>query len=171
MLDVYINDTIGLTVDLPDTDITDRMECAPLLAIHTAARPANHHEPIPRDEIAAKAKLSTEGALEEQKIILGWYFDLRKLTIALPENKLIAWTKLINSMLLIGKTTLNELEQLIGRLSHLGVAVPFVHHFLSRLQDLHHSSKNWRGVPLLDKCKKDLKLMLHFLEIGEKEST
>jgi hypothetical protein len=144
------------------------MECAPLLAIHTAVRPFDHHEPIPRNEMAAKAKLSSEGALVEHKIILGWYFDLRQLTIALPENKLIAWTESINSMLLIGKTTPKELEQLIGRLSHLGMVVLFVHHFLSSLQDLHHGSKNRRGVALLDKCKKDLELMLHFLEIGGK---
>ncbi len=71
-------------------------------------------------------------------------------------------------MLLIGKTTPKELEQLIGRRSHLGMVVPFVHHFLSCLQDLHHPSKNWRRVALPEKCKKDLELMLHFLEIGEK---
>jgi hypothetical protein len=71
-------------------------------------------------------------------------------------------------MLLIGKTTPKELEHLIGRLSHLGLVVPFVNHFLSRLRDIHHRSKNWRGVTLLDKYKKDLELMLHFLEIGRK---
>jgi hypothetical protein len=71
-------------------------------------------------------------------------------------------------MLLIGKTTPKKLKQLIDRLSHLGMVVLFVHHFLSSLQDLHHGSKNWRGVALLDKCKKDLELMLHFLEIGGK---
>jgi hypothetical protein len=57
---------------------------------------------------------------------------------------------------------------LIGRLGHLGMVDLFVYHFLSHLQDLHHSSKNWRGVALADKCKKGLELMLHFLEIGGK---
>jgi hypothetical protein len=71
-------------------------------------------------------------------------------------------------MLLIGKTTPKKLKQLIGRLSYLSMVVPFIHHFLSCLQDLHHSSQNWRRVALLDKCKKDLELMLHFLEIGGK---
>jgi hypothetical protein len=52
------------------------MEHAPLLAIHMAAKPVDHHEPIPCNEMVAKAKLSAEGALEEQKIILGWYFGL-----------------------------------------------------------------------------------------------
>jgi hypothetical protein len=42
------------------------MERAPLLAIHMAARPVDHHKPIPHDEMAAKAKLSAEGTLEEQ---------------------------------------------------------------------------------------------------------
>jgi hypothetical protein len=101
------------------------MERAPLLAIHTAARPVDHHEPISHNEVATRAKLSAEGALKEQKIILGWYFDLQQLTITLPENKLIAWTESINSMLLIGKTTPKELKQLIGRLSHPGMVVPF----------------------------------------------
>ncbi len=53
--------------------------------------------------MATKMRLFTEGALEEQKISLGWYFYLRQLTIALPENKLIAWTESINSTLLIRK--------------------------------------------------------------------
>jgi hypothetical protein len=61
------------------------MEHAPLLVIHMAARPVDHHKPIPHDEMAAKAKLSTEGALEEQKMIRGWYFDLQQLTTALQK--------------------------------------------------------------------------------------
>jgi hypothetical protein len=111
------------------------MECPPLLAIHRTTRPVDHHKPIPCNEMAAKAKLSTEGALEEQKKILGWYFDLQQLTIALPEYKLIAWMESIYSMLLTGKTTLKEIKQLIGRLGHLvlGMVVPFVHQFLSCL--------------------------------------
>jgi hypothetical protein len=77
VLGVYINDTIEPTVDLPDTDNANQINgTCPLLAIHMAARAVDHHEPIPRNEMAAKAKLSAEGALEEQKIILGWYFDL-----------------------------------------------------------------------------------------------
>ncbi len=46
MLHVYINDTIGLTVDLPDTVNADQTECAPLLAIRTAARQVDHQELI-----------------------------------------------------------------------------------------------------------------------------
>jgi hypothetical protein len=105
MLDVYNNDTIRLTVGLPDTDNANQMECAPFLGIYTAERPVDHQELILRNKMAAKVILSTEGALEEQKISLGWYFDLRQLTIALPENKLIAWMESINSMLLIRKNS------------------------------------------------------------------
>ena len=35
--DVYIDDTVGLTVDLEDSNNIIRLERAPLLAIHTAA--------------------------------------------------------------------------------------------------------------------------------------
>jgi hypothetical protein len=35
--DVYIDDTVGLTVDLEDSDNIIRLERAPLLAIHAAA--------------------------------------------------------------------------------------------------------------------------------------
>lgn len=109
------------------------MERASLLAIHSVARPLHHAEPITRDEMAAWSKLFAEGALEEQKIILGWLFDFRRLTAALPENKFVAWSTHISSMLNAGKVTPNELEQPIGRLGHLGTIIPTVHHFLSRL--------------------------------------
>ena len=37
--DMYIDDLIGLSIDLPDTDNIIRAERAPLLAIHTCSRP------------------------------------------------------------------------------------------------------------------------------------
>ena len=131
------------------------MECASLLAIHTVARPLHRVEPIPRDEMAAWQKLFAEGALGEQKIILGWFFDFRRLTVALPENKFAAWSENIPSTLLAGKTTPHEPEQLIGRLGHLSTVVPMVHHFLSRLRDLHFRLRNRQYVTLTANCKKD----------------
>ena len=113
-LDCYIDNTIGVTVDLPGTDNAIRMERAALLAIHTTSRPIEHPEPIPCDEMAAANKLSAEGGLEEQKTILGWVFDLHRLTIALPYNKFIAWSDTINEMLQKGSMNSQELEQLIG---------------------------------------------------------
>jgi hypothetical protein len=42
-----------------------------------------------------RAKLVVETGLSEQKVILGWFLDLRRMTIALPENKFIAYSNAI----------------------------------------------------------------------------
>jgi hypothetical protein len=165
-MDCYIDDTVGLTVDLEDTNNTTRMECAALLAIHAAARPVHTLEPLPRDEMAAWEKLVAEGRLEETKIILGWHFDFRRMTAALPENKFVAWSASIKSMVATRKCTPQELEQLIGRLNHLGTIIPLIHHFLSRLRDLHFTSQKRRVVSITENCVKDLQLMHEFLEAG-----
>eukprot|EP00957_Ditylum_brightwellii_P147269 11214154-Ditylum_brightwellii.AAC.1 len=89
-INVYIDNTIDITVDLPDTDNVTQLEQAMLLAIHVAARPVSTNEPLPRDEMASLSKLATEAQAEEENTILGWFFDFRTLTVALPENKHVA---------------------------------------------------------------------------------
>ncbi len=116
----------------------------------------------------AEHKLIAEGALEETKIILGWFCDLRRLTMALPENKFVAWSDGIRALLSRGKAAPPELEQLIGRMTHLGAIIPMIYHFLSRLQDLHFRSRNRRSIPLTDNCIKDLQLMLKCLDVARK---
>ena len=49
--DVYIDDTIYLTVDVEDTNNVQRLEQATLLAIHCAAREKHNDEPIPIEEM------------------------------------------------------------------------------------------------------------------------
>jgi len=122
-IDCYIDDTVGITVDLPDTNNCSRMECASLLTIHATSQPIHQQEPLPHDEMAARQKLFAEGALEERKIILEWLFDFRRRSIELPENKIVAWTDNIISILAAGKTTPQELKQVIGRLGHLSTVV------------------------------------------------
>jgi hypothetical protein len=48
-------------------------------------------EPLPQDNMDARAKLVAETGLSEQMLILGLFLDLRRMTIALPENKFIAY--------------------------------------------------------------------------------
>ena len=167
-VDCYIDDTIGLTIDLPGTNNVKRMEKAPLLAIHALSRPVHEQEPIPRDEMTAEEKLFAEGGLDEQKIILGWFFDFRRLMVALPENKFVAWSDSIKNMLTSDTSTPHKLEQLIGRMGHIGSILPTIYHFLSRLRDLHFRSRNRRKIALTKNCRKDLQLMLDFLEFGRK---
>eukprot|EP00957_Ditylum_brightwellii_P113473 8651822-Ditylum_brightwellii.AAC.1 len=64
--------------------------------------------------MAALAKLLAEARLEEKKTILGWYFDFRRMLIAIPENKFTAWTEAIKQIMEKGVTLAKELEINIG---------------------------------------------------------
>ena len=98
-VDVYIDDTTGLTVDLPGTRNTDRLEAAIPLAIEVAAHPNDGNEPISREKMVAEDKLKAEGGLSETKTILGWLFNFRTLTVSLPEHKYIAWSNDLRQMI------------------------------------------------------------------------
>ena len=84
--------------------------------------------------------------------------------VSLPDNKFKAWSKAISEMLSKGFATAKELEKNIGRLVHLSLVLPFVHHFLSRLRELQRRATNRRQVKITEKYADDLKLMLYFLE-------
>ncbi len=61
---------------------------------------------------------------------------------------------------------MKEVESIIGRLGHLGMAIPFIHHFLSRLHDLQKRAKSRGSIKINDKCCKDLKLMIQIIKIA-----
>ena len=69
--ELYIDDLIGATVDVPGSNHADRLSRAFLLAIFTAARERHPDEPVPREEMAARSKLLAEAGPSEEKIILG----------------------------------------------------------------------------------------------------
>ena len=163
MVDVYIDDLIGLTVETPNSENVARLERATLLALHTLARPVHPDEPIPREPIAALAKLIAEAGLEETKTILGWFFDFRTLTVKLPMNKFTAWSNAIKEMIANKSTKPKELECNIGRLVHLSMVLPSILHFMSRLRELHTRSLNRSSIKINETCLDDLKLMLRFL--------
>ena len=98
-----------------------------------AARPIHPEEPIPREEMAALAKLIAKAGLEETKMILGLFFDFRRMTLALPTNKYVAWKSDIVNMLKYRKATAPKLDTIIGRLGNIGFIILQIFHFLSRL--------------------------------------
>jgi hypothetical protein len=55
--DIYINDTTGLTIDLPGARNTNRLEAAIPLAIKVATWPNHDNEPIPQEPMLAQEKL------------------------------------------------------------------------------------------------------------------
>ena len=90
---VYIDNTIALTVNVENSNNVKRIEQETILAIQCAARDKHLNETIPREEIAARAKLISEAGADEVKTILGWIWNFRTLSVALPENKFVAWRK------------------------------------------------------------------------------
>ena len=101
-------------MDAKDSNNVIRLERAILLAIFTAARPKHPSEPIPREEMAALAKLIAEAGLEETKTILGWEFDFRRMLVSMLENKFTAWSEAISSILEKGVATAKELEKTLA---------------------------------------------------------
>ena len=160
---IYVDDMIPLTLDIPGTNNLARCAAAGLLAIHATAQSKHTKEPNPREEMEARNKLAAKAGLEEEKIMLGWLLDFCHLIISLLSNKYIAWADSINGILACGTLTAKELETAIGRLGHLGAIVPFVYHFLSRLRDLQWRVTNRRLIIIPQTCRDNLELMLSFL--------
>ncbi len=158
-IDIYIDDTTSLTVDVPGTDNAACMEAVIPLAIEVAARPNDPNEPIPREPMIARNKLTAEGGLSETKMILGWLFNFRTLIVSLPDHKFIAWMVAIQKMVTSKRTTSKDLETTIRQMGHVGFVIPWVHHFLSRLCSFHFCSKNCCFITINETCMKDLELM------------
>jgi hypothetical protein len=113
----------------------------------------------------AEAKLAAEASPEEIKLILGWLMNFRELIVSLPDNKYIAWSADIGNMLTSNSAKAKQLETLLGRLGHLGMVIPFVYHFLSRLREWHHKSRNKRyPSQMTAECRQDLLLMSKLLD-------
>ena len=89
---MYINNFIGLTVDLEDSDNATRLERAPLLGLTAVSREVPPFKPLPRNDMDTQAKLKAETGLTKTKVILGWLWNFRMMTIALPKNKFIAYS-------------------------------------------------------------------------------
>jgi hypothetical protein len=64
-------------------------------------------------------------------------------------------------------TTAKEVKSIIGCLGHLGMAIPFVHHFLSRLRNLQVQAKSRRSIPITKECQRDLELMINIIKIAQ----
>ena len=55
--------------------------------------------------MATRAKLLAKAGAEEIKTILGWILNFRTLTIALPDNKYVAWKVAILEILEAGNNS------------------------------------------------------------------
>ena len=121
--------------------------------------------PLPRDEMPSITKLAAELGATEQKIILGWVYDTRRMLISLPDNKYIAWSNDICKLLATQRTTHHVLDTLVGRLDHACSIFPLARHFMERIRFAkQQSSKHpYRLYSLNSTICEDLRLMLQFL--------
>jgi hypothetical protein len=112
-----------------------------------------------------RAKVIAKTGLSEQKIILRWMLDFHQMTIALPENKFVAYSKALSDMLSRGWTSSGEIKTNIGQFVHLGQIVLTVHHFLSRLHFQKQCAEKKRRVDINKQCREDLFFLLFVISL------
>jgi hypothetical protein len=103
--------------------------------------------------MVAREKLKAEEGLSKTKLILGWHFNFRTLTVTLLEHRHIAGSTKIKKMIDDGQTLKKSLESIIGRLGHIGFVIPGVFHFLSQLCMLLAQAQNKRVIAIDKTCK------------------
>jgi hypothetical protein len=166
--DVFIDDLILVFLDTP-TNRTRAPHCVPP-AVHTTSQPhAGAAEPLPRRNIPGDAKLVAKGTPNELQIVFGWTLRTRQLLIALPDDKVDAWSQDLQDMLVEGRTTFGNLQTCIGRLNHTAFVIPLARHFLSRLRDRvkvkRHKS---HSITLSNEEIYDIRLWVQFLNTAHR---
>ncbi|KAI2498100.1 hypothetical protein MHU86_16410 [Fragilaria crotonensis] len=137
--------------------------------MHVTSRPhaGDEEEPVPRRPILSQPKLIAEGRPEEVQTVLGWRLDTRRLEIALPKDKYVAWLGDIKKIRGISGCTHAELETLVGRLNHTAYILPNARHFLNRIRAGLHRRPNGgvkgRGLKMGAEAMEDLALWEDFL--------
>ena len=63
-------------------------------------------------------------------------------------------------------STAKNIENNIGCLVYLGMAIPFIHHFMSRLCDIHLTAVKRQSIKINGEYRKDLEMMLSFLKMA-----
>ena len=161
--DCYLDDIFGAF----NPRDAEKSSAAIPLALHIVGRPHNAkgNESFPRDDILAIPKFLAEAKPSERKMILGWLVDTRRFTVALPEDKYHAWTKVIDKILANrhAHVTTNDLEKTLGRLSHAAYVVPYSRHFMGRLYKACERSKRSGKTRLTNPQRDDLSLWRSFL--------
>jgi hypothetical protein len=166
--DGFIDDIIVVARDTEENR-TRAAQAVPL-AMQVTSRPhAGEQEPITRRTILSMNKLEAEGAPSETQVILGWRFNTRNLTIALPNDKYIPWKASIEEIIKTKQCKRKEMETIEGRLNHTASIVPLTRHFLGRIRALKLSRPDDRALLQISReVEEDLKLWLCILESARK---
>jgi hypothetical protein len=90
--------------------------------------------------------------------------DTRCLLLSLPNNKFVAWTAIIREVIKQGMTMVKKMESIIVHLGHLGMAIHFIYHFLSRLRNLQERARSWRSININEECHNNLQFMISVIK-------
>lgn len=77
--DVFIDDFIGITVDIGQNK--ERLKLAPGTVIHAVSNISYDDLGVKRDLFIARDKCEAEGAIAEERICLGWNLNTRELLV------------------------------------------------------------------------------------------
>ena len=128
VVDGYIDDSI--TIVLEKHDNLKRGQNAIPLLVRGAFRPTSPNEVVERKDGLQLVKLQGEGTPAERKIVLGWLLDTRELKIFLPMDKGLCWLNDIGEIIAPeARVKSKQIEQLIGRLNHVGYVLPQARYF------------------------------------------
>ena len=136
------------------------------LALEAVTRPIHKDDATPRKSIISMTKHFAEGQLSEQKVILGWLIDTRRMTLSLTPEKTEDWLRDINDTIKSGGCSKETLESMIGRFNHVGVIIHISRYFLTRLRyrlQKNTDAKKKKRVHLAQWELKDLDLWAFFL--------
>ena len=166
-VDGFIDDLINIFVDTPEN--CARQPHVVPLAMHVTSRPhaGDNEEPVPRRPIPSLPKLVAEGRPEEVQTVLGWTLNTRRIEIALPSDKYLAWLADIRGIRESGNCSHAALDTPVGRLNHTAYVLPNARHFLSRIRaTLGRTSSgrmNRRSIKISPEALADLALWEEFL--------
>ena len=162
--DVYIDDFIGVTVDIGNNKT--RLKAVPGLVIDAVSHRATEKLNIKRENLIAKDKCEAEGALTERRICLGWMLDTRRLVVQLPKHKSIAWMGEVKALIVRKSISHADLASLIGKLENVITIVKMMGHFMNNLYALKDKAESAspHSVAITHRVKADAKIHIHCLK-------
>jgi hypothetical protein len=132
--DCFVDDIMSITVDEGDNLL--RLATAPCTVIHAIGHSATGETHLKRQDLISEEKNVAEGAPEEEKICLGWTFNTRRLTVALPSHKYEAWDNQVKNIISAKSIKFKLLESILGRLENVAIIVVMFGHFLNNIRSL-----------------------------------
>ena len=132
--DCFIDDIIDCHLDTPAN--RTRAPHIVQMAVHVMSRPhaGDIVEPVPRRPLLGPEKLEAEGRSSERQVVLGWEINTRRLIVALPNDKYRAWDTDLAEIIHQKSCSIQELESMIGRLTHASFLIPLSRHFLNEIR-------------------------------------